>query len=335
MCKFVRILWWLLVLLACSATALATPAYRATRFDGQFTPQFLNDAGQVAGIGQDGKPAIWNRDGSIVHLAGAAGQVTLTGFNNQGTVIGNATIPGYAQSQAVVWRNGGAMELLTSAGTGGIAAGLNNRGDIVGFNHNGSGPAGFILWGDGSAPQLFDDYRPHMINDVGMVLGGRRDEFGFRSWRDGVFADDRLPYDFEVRALNIQGQAAGYQDTGNAFKLLRQEGRWQRQDLWSAYAYDINDAGSVVGESEYLRAMLWYQDRPYVLDHLWNEAQYAGWFLRHAWQINAGGQILASGTSEWEHGATFLLSPVPEPAQGLLLLAGIALLGCVRVRSVR
>lgn len=323
-------------LLACNAYAQDLPAYRAFKFDGQFVPQFLNDAGQVAGIGQDGKPLIWNPDGSIVHLPGVVSQLTLTGFNNHGTVIGNANIPGLG-TQPVVWRNGGAMELLSVAGSGGSAAGINNRGDIVGYGPGtaGAGPLGFIQWADGRAPQLFDDYRPRLINDEGLVFGTRTDEFGYRSWREGEFGENRFPYDYHMQALNNAGALAGYQEAGSAFLLARQDGAWQRQDLWSPVAYDINDAGSVVGETHYRRAMLWFQDQPYALDRLWNEEQYSGWFLQSAWDINAGGQILARGTSEWEGYGLFLLSPVPEPAQAALLLAGLALLGAWGFRPVR
>ncbi|KRB82046.1 hypothetical protein [Duganella sp. Root198D2] len=96
-------------------------------------PQVLNDLGQVAGIGQDGKPAIWYPDGSILHLPGTASEVTITGFNNQGTVVGNALIPGYSLPQPVVWRNGGSVERLPFSGLGGYTEGINNRGDIIGY----------------------------------------------------------------------------------------------------------------------------------------------------------------------------------------------------------
>jgi len=327
----------LLALSAASAHAQEAPVYRATRLDQQFAPKLLNDLGQVAGIGQDGKPLIRNPDGSIVHLAGVAGDLTLTGFNNQGTIVGNISVPGFAQSQPVMWRNGGAMELLHFAGSSAYAAGLNNRGDIVGYSTEGpgSGPIGFIQWGDGSGQQLFDNYRPRLINDLGLVFGHRTDEFGARSWQDGAFGEHHLWYDYYIRALNSEGKLTGFRDIGNAFTLLLRDGQWQQQELWSDYAYDINDAGSVVGETDYRRAMLWYQDRPYVLDHVWNEEQYAGWFLQSAWDINASGQVLARGVNEWDAPGTFLLSPVPEPAQGALLLAGLALLGSLRLRPGR
>jgi hypothetical protein len=328
----------LLALLTSSAYAQEAPAYRATRFDGSFMPKFLNDAGQVAGISQDGKVVIWSPDGSVVRLPGVVNDLSITGFNSQGTVIGNGLIPGFSKPQALMWRNGGAMELVQIAGAGGVAAGINNRGDIVGYNFDprtGNEPVGFIQWADGSAPQLFGDYRPTIINDLGMVLGNRSDEFGTRSWRDGVFGDDRTPYDFYARALNSEGRRVGYQENAYAYSLLVRGAERDYRQLWSRYAFDINDAGSVVGETAYERAMLLYQDRPYVLDHLWNEEPYAGWFLESAWDINAGGQILARGGNEWDQYATFLLSPVPEPAQGALLLAGLALLGSWRLRSGR
>jgi hypothetical protein len=329
----------LLALLTSSAYAQEAPAYRATRFDGSFMPKFLNDAGQVAGISQDGKVVIWSPDGSVVRLPGVVNDLSITGFNSQGTVIGNGFIPGFAKPQALMWRDGGAMELVSSAGPGGVAAGINNRGDIVGYNYEarrtGTGAVGFIQWADGRAPQLFNDYGPTIINDVGMVLGSRTDEFGVRSWRDGVFGDDHTAYDFYATALNNEGRRAGYQAHAYAHTLIVRGSERELQQLWPGFAFDINDAGSAVGETAYERAMLWYQDRSYVLDHLWHEEPYAGWFLESAWDINASGQILARGGNEWDQYATFLLSPVPEPAQGALLLAGLVLLGSLRLRSGR
>lgn len=338
--RFVRLLLSLLALLAWSAHVQGAPTYQALKFDGQFAPQMLNDLGQVAGIGQDGRPVIWNPDGSVMQLAGAVSQLTITGFNNQGTIIGNAMLPGYNLLQPVMWRNGGAVERLPLQGLGGSTAGINKRGDIVGYmvgaSDTGSGQVGFIQWGDGSAQQLFNDYRPRLINDLGLVIGGRSDEFGARTWQDGVFGEYQLAYDFEVRALNSEGRLAGFQDNGNAFTLLMGDGQWQHQDLWSGYAYGINDAGSAVGEmADYRRAMLWHQGHSYVMDHVWNEEQYAAWFLQSAWDINASGQVLARAGSEWEARATFLLSPVPEPAQGVMLLAGLGLLGFARIRPGR
>ena len=117
--RFARILLSVLALLACTAHAQNTPSYQAVKFDAQFRPQILNDLGQVAGIGQDGRPAIWNPDGSILRLPGAASEVTITGFNNQGTVVGNAMIPGYSLPQPVAWRNCGSVHRLPFKGLGG------------------------------------------------------------------------------------------------------------------------------------------------------------------------------------------------------------------------
>ena len=71
MSKFARMMLSALALLACTAYAQNTPSYRAVKFDAQFRPHILNDVGQVAGMGQDGRPAIWNPDGSIQGTGGS------------------------------------------------------------------------------------------------------------------------------------------------------------------------------------------------------------------------------------------------------------------------
>lgn len=329
--KLARLLFTVLALLACTAKAQDAPTYRAFKFDGQFRPQFVNDLGQVAGLGQDGKPAIRHPDGSVLHLPGAASQVTIAGFNNQGTVVGHAVIPGFAVPQPVMWRNGGAVERLPLAGLSGFVQGINNHGDIIGYmagaSDTGSGQVGFIQWGDGRAPQQFDDFLPQLMNDQGLVIGRRNGEAGLRSWQDGRFGPSLFANDLFIRALNNEGRLAGTQSGYRAFSLIERDGRRELQELWIGFASGLNDAGSVVGVTElFEHAMLWHQGRAYLLDHLWKDTQHSGWSLLHAWDINEDGAILASATGPFGEYGQFLLSPVPEPQGAALLLAGLMLL---------
>ncbi|WP_028102141.1 hypothetical protein [Pseudoduganella violaceinigra] len=328
--KFVQLLVAVLALAACTASAQQAPLYRATRLDGQFSPRILNDLGQIAGIGQDGKPAIWNPDGSLLQLSGAVSQLTITGFNNQGTLVGNAVIPGYSLPQAVAWRHGGAMERLPFQGLAGFAQGINNRGDIIGYMAGApdtrSEQVGFIQWGDGRTPQQFDDYTPQLINDLGFVIGQRSGEPGVRSWQDGAFGQSLFSNDLFIRALNNEGRVAGTQSDYHAFSLVERDGVRDMQELWFGFVSGMNNAGSVVGETEFSLAMLWYQGRAYALDHLWADPQFSGWSLLSARGINDRGEILASATGPFEEYAQFLLSPVPEPRASTLLLAGLLLL---------
>ena len=82
--------------------------------------------------------------------------------------------------------------------------------------------------------------------------------------------------------------------------------------------------------------MLWEDGRAYVLDHLWYEPTWSSWSLKDAIAINESGEILVLAQDELEGDmAILLLSPVPEPLPVGLMLAGLALLGGLRLRSGR
>ena len=64
------------------------------------------------------------------------------------------------------------------------------------------------------------------------------------------------------------------------------------------------------------------------MNSLWNAADWPGWVLTSAGQVNNDGMIVASAQNQGGNWAylTVLLSPVPEPAQAALILAGLAIL---------
>lgn len=318
------------LLLPCLANAQVPPAYRATVLGGGVA-MALNNKGQVAGLDAQNRPTVWGRDGSATLLPGQVYEPQVLGINDDGTVVGFGLLspPDTGGNyQPLAWRNGG-VQRLDVAGVGGIASAINQRGDTIGFVESG----GEWPWFRGFVQRAgdtvyFDTFNANALNDLGVVVG--QGEQGIATWSDGAFSDVAHGCCGFASAINNHGWIIGA-DWGSEgyYAAMWKEGQVIR--LWNGWAYDINDAGMVVGESEQWHATLWYQGQVYVLDHLWTEPQWAGWGLMHALAINDSGEIVADAFNV-EDGTrmTVLLSPVPEPAMGWLLLLGVPLLSLGR-----
>lgn len=213
-------------------TFLASPMYWATD---------INNDGDISGLTQ-GRQPLAQEDSGIVYLDTAGSRYADTqAINNQGQVVGSlySTLvrPIYT---AVVWNDAipTKLENLTEDGSS-LAYGINDSGQVVGHSL-GAAVDGFRP----TLPTVWHGVTPTQLTLPAGGLGG-------------------TAYD-----INNSGQIAGW--VGN------QAVRWDGDavtvlypsDSGAAFAYAINDAGQVVGES-------YIQDIPNIPSHatLWSDGE--------------------------------------------------------------
>lgn len=329
------------LLWSAGAQAQVAPAYRATLIADFWGGMHINDLGQIA-VTRYGVPYIWSRDKGLVPVASSAVDVQVWGFNNAGTAVGaamwqpqNEEMTYYQPVESV---QGGPFTRLNTMGRGGAAAAINNQGTIVGgvqgsFEDNWS-RRGFMQR-DGQVT-VFEDFIPQAINDAGVMVGvglenDGADIAGIKVWRDGQLSPlDGVPGERPM-FINQRGWIAG--TTDDYLPWLWRDGALTQ--LWNGSITDMNDAGVVIGEYHIGRTVLWFEDQVYELGDLWDKAGWEGWSLAHVSTINEKGEM---GALLWDDGfgqRMVLLSPVLEPAGAAQLLAGLALLGALRLRKAR
>lgn len=323
--KFTKMLIVAAALLPALCTAQVASQYRVTQVGGSV----LNDLGQSAGISASGSLQVWDRNGVLTVSAGNVRQATLSAMNADSIVVGSAVLPEYSDfAQPLIWKNGGAAQRLDVKGTGGVALDINNHGDIVGtirgIKSNGEGGTIGFLQHEG-VNTYFDDFTPIALNEKGQILGGRSGSWDYWIWDKGELTEltnTGFPENANIQLFNSQGYAAGGYSANAALFTGK-----DIIPMWQGYAHAMNDSNMVVGLSEYENAMLYAGGKTYVLDHLMSDPAWSAWTLSDAFGINNNGDILVRATYEGAgyQSAMLLLSPVPEPAMGLMLLAGLAL----------
>jgi hypothetical protein len=321
------------LLMPCAASAQVPPAYHATML-GYGTALAMNNQGQVVGV-DDNSPKVWSRTGVATLLPGTVYQASVSDINDDGTVVGhgvlsNPDVGGYYQP--LVWPRGGNVQRIAVPGEGGITFGINRHGHILGSIVAPDGwpdtISGFLQRESGTV--YFDGFYPQGLNDVGDVVGSGF--HGITVWRDGELYEVPQGCCGYAHDINNNGWIIGSDLLQDGFYAgLWKEGEFTA--MWKGFPSDINDAGMVVGESNYSKAVLWYEGRAYLLDHLWSEPQWLDWSLTRAVAINEKGEIAAQAENIANGGyAIFLLSPVPEPAIAWMLLLGLTLIGFGRRR---
>ena len=211
------------------------------------------------------------------------------GINAGGEVVGvSGTSTG--QEHAFLWKNGTMSDLGTlDGGEMSGARGINQAGDVVGTSGTAEGTAHAVLWHQG------------VITEIGTF--------------DGFGSSD-------ANSINGVGQVVGYSlraETGEAHAYLWQNGAMT--DLGtlggpSSMAYDINDAGQVVGDSRVsaeddmvTHAFLWE-------DGVMTDLGTLGGRTSHAQGINADGDVV--GWSETLDGVTHVV----QWSQGVMIDLG-------------
>ena len=348
---------------ACAGDAHAARLYSVTRVPKppltSASGSALNDAGHVVGWASptSGPPAgfYWSPETGLVSLGENGIPLSV---NNHDVVVGrHPTAEALRPMRAFIWDP--QTRTLQDLPSSTMATDVNEAGQVAyRFELNGVPVGSFIRDADGTVRQLPDgqDGRSSGVNG----LGERGDAVGAASLpgesaRRAVYWSTtgelrRLPDPPGIQsdganAINGSGLVVGSgvtdpasPDPGRMRALLWDLATGEVRDLGTlagqpgAKPLSINDAGEVVGASgSYFgspdsHAFLWTEDEGMLdLNSLLDESG-QGVTLFYARAINNRGQILANTLS-----GTVLLTPVPEPATGLVL-PSFALVALLRRR---
>ena len=263
-------------------TLAGTQAYQF--FDGKQAG--INDAGQVSGIsfaaGGDLHAFVKSPGQPMLDLGGlipGSGYSYAPCLNNSG-VAGGWYNDGSGFPHAVKWlpQSGGSYNYASIGGNYSSVRGMNNSGYLAGGGSLNSGQ----VWPPVGDPQVLGVLPGHTgcvataINQANTVVGyalNASGGFTACSWSPSGSSFSAPSSLFGVAngrafAINNPGQAVGYVYQSFVFHaVLKSPGQLEFQDLGSLYpgfsalAYDINDAGQVVGEADDLsgthNAFLW------------------------------------------------------------------------------
>lgn len=323
----------------------------------------MTDGVTVTHLGSLGtSPSGWGN--SAAHAVNNAGQVVGGSWYYTPEHVHNGT-------RAFLWQGGIMTNLGTlSEAPMGVpsyalsdAQAINDAGQVLGVSRTDSGAYVPVVWTQGTMKQL-DLYEAYAINNAGQVIG-----YTYFSpslfWHAALY-DGQQVIDLGVlgappgedgisrpSAINDAGQVVGHSEffDGNGDLRGIHAFLWENGTMINlgalgrdehgnghSWALDINEAGQVVGWAlgfndahELLgeRAFYWADGEHYNLNRLTDRP--ADTLLNRAVAINDDGWIIGSG--EGPDGAIgYLLVPVPEPHQYLMILAGLGLVGAVAWR---
>ena len=296
----------------------------------------LNNVGQVAGqriefVPGDViyRPTLVQADGTRRQLGGG---VDFWGgpqdLNDHGIVVGNAWNYAVNQQRPVWWDQQGAMHFIEVAGTRpSYAKSINIAGTILGRTYVSTDEAIGWTWQNGQIdyadPAGFQYAVLSDINDAGTLVGrvGEGTVWNAAIWRNGV--PELLPGGAGGDALVINefGWIAG--NIGQRAVLWR---NGVLTELGDFSVTAMNNRGEILG-SRSLEPVLWRDGTLTSLNWLGQGA-----FSAHqAYDINDRGQILIEHDGQVSYERVLaLITPVPEPQQLVLLLAGLPVVTLAR-----
>jgi probable HAF family extracellular repeat protein len=343
-------------LLAGAPSAHADPLYSLSFLPVGFDASAINDAGQV--VGTAGGAAAIYAGGTLTGLAGVGAPSAGLGINNAGDVagslgqlysgsafsyhagtvtnigaalsadypasfanainnssaVGGNAIPFAGEAErGFIYQGGSFQNIGTFGGDYSVLEGLNNHNAATGYAAL-NGPA--LM-----QPTHAFYYQAGSLQDLGTLGGTSSEGHGLNDAGDVVgwsqLAGDAAQHAFLYRAGSLLdlGTLGGFQ----------------------AEALGINNAGAIVGNSyladgSTLHAFIYQGGKLVDLNGLASLG--GGWQLTDAYDINEAGQILGTACLGSSCSAV-VLSPVPEPATGAMIAAGLAVLAAGRRRALR
>jgi probable HAF family extracellular repeat protein len=276
----------------------------------------VNDAGQVAGLREEGSPqsyqsyswenGLWTPIGVLPGLT----DTIVADIDSAGRIVGRSLIVGPGDpDRAFIW-NAGVLTELESLGYDSRADGINDLGQVAGAS-SASGPTGYarraVLWQDGVIQDLGvlpgeDFSQAFDINDRGDVVGS--------SWHvtspQFLSAHQATLWRADGRVVDLGLTPAPPQGTCAA-----------NFPFWTAnIARAVNDVGQVVGQAQCVAsggakaAFLWDPEDEihYNLNDLIPPG--SGLDLIRADDINAAGQIVGTAVNAEGYLRAFLLQPI-------------------------
>jgi probable HAF family extracellular repeat protein len=344
------------VALCAPLSAFADPTYSLTFLPQNFHAYDIGGNGLVVGsLGTSDAfvPSTWasgvlNTYGT---LGGPRGQ--FNSISSNGLIAGISDLAGDSNGRPFVFQDGALREIAGNVGPEAVPMGINSSGQVAGYVLvNGFRVVSAFLYADGDARQIANDTfrfaRATDINDAGVVIGdGERwdtDATHAYMYYNGVTTDlgalDATTSYSEAYGINAAGDIVGTSLDANSVSHAFMYSHGAMHDLGSfdglAVAYDINNAGEVVGFGA-SSAFLYVNGKMLDLNTLL--VGYSGWKVTSANAINDAGQIIGTACN-----ADFLcrdvvldpVSAVPEPGAWAMLLAGLGglALRCQRRRRL-
>ncbi|MCW7538442.1 hypothetical protein OOT46_11385 [Aquabacterium sp. A7-Y] len=334
----------------------AMPLFSPNSYPGryEFWPEALNGKGDVVGTVQGtslGYNAALYSKGRWQDLGVVARDFhsMAVDINDRGQVTGWAHPglgAGIPYTHAFLYEDGRMQDLGSVGETASEATALNEKGEVTGHvttYFSGRNAQEFFLYRQGRMTKLGHG-RAYDINESGQITGQAPSRAQRGQQHAFIYSDGRtqdlgaLDGDYSTgHSINDSGQVTGAFGTegesGRAF--LYSDGRMQDLgplvgDRSSGTA--INNHGDIVGWSEQ-GSFLFTNGVVHRLESLIDPAVLAEWRTLRPLDINDAGQILMEGSTLSRQGA--LLLTRAEPAPGILLGAGLGMLGLLAARSSR
>lgn len=337
----------LLITAASMAATARAASYSMTQigvegfFENKTIVYNINNRGQMVGStpAQTAPVAFIYDQGNLATLGTLPGYSASFGYNinNHGDVAGVAGYYSANGPRAFLYSGGNMVGLGTLGGNRSEVAGINDARQVAGYAELPDGTARAFVYQDGvmtNLGTLHADDRSSLATDInnrGQVVGYVTTATGV--WRPFLYSNGTLS-DLGSFQDGLSVAATAINDAGQVTGNMTLSGGGQRAFIYAGGAItdlgtlssgtvsgasDINLAGHVVGTSNMgdpsgsdFHAFLYKDGVMLDLNDLIDPG--LDWTLTGAAAINDAGQIICMARNSGFQEASFLLTPIPEPA---------------------